>query len=574
MPFKKSIFNSHDIDTDVTFNNLNCETVTCDTINSQNIIGNIVHAPNTIPVTSLQSNVTTDQLEKLAEINSGSDIVTTTKSQTLTNKTISGSTNTINNVPISGITNLQTTINNIPSNTETLTNKTINFADNTLQNISSLNTVQTLTNKTISGSTNTINNIPISGITNLQTTINNIPSNTETLTNKTIDFNNNTIQNLPNHQDSVDITSNQNITGEKSFENVITNFGKTGQAIQLNLLGTDKKINYSSEFYIQTTSTNPDLLELKNSNNITIFRSKSDGNIAIGLNANTSNPEHILNIDGSSTKCMKLPILNNINMNNITTEGSFCYNSDTKHIHYRTNIKWVDITSHISDNNILSNDSIHTVTNKNIDFNNNTLSNIVSLNTVQTISGSKTFSENLRTIADRVEIGNNNNTYSLRNVNNNQFFGLFDDSIVNGELFGVDNVIFNIPNKAYAINANVVLSENSLGSSIINSSLTSVGKLNNLDVDNLNFNGNSIKQTTSGNMNFHTSDNNRFQIKATGDVRVINLNTGVVKSDNTGVLSSIQNQAISDPLAGDSNENSIAINNILTALRNANIIAT
>jgi hypothetical protein len=40
--------------------------------------------------------------------------------------------------------------------TQTLTNKTISFNDNTLTNVASINTTQTFANKTISGSTNTI----------------------------------------------------------------------------------------------------------------------------------------------------------------------------------------------------------------------------------------------------------------------------------------------------------------------------------------------------------------------------------------------------------------------------------
>ncbi len=50
------------------------------------------------------------------------------------------------------------------STTETLTNKTIDYSTNTLTGVASTTTAQTLTNKTISGSSNTLSNIPKSAL--------------------------------------------------------------------------------------------------------------------------------------------------------------------------------------------------------------------------------------------------------------------------------------------------------------------------------------------------------------------------------------------------------------------------
>lgn len=52
--------------------------------------------------------------------------------------------------------------------------------------------------------------------------------------------------------------------------------------------------------------------------------------------------------------------------------------------------------------------------------------------------------------------------------------------------------------KAYFINNTPVLNTTTLGATVVNSSLTSVGTLNNLDVDNINLNGTTIETTNTG----------------------------------------------------------------------------
>lgn len=103
-------------------------------------------------------------------------VVGTTDTQTLTNKTINGSSNTLSNIPSSAISGVTGSVVGTTA-TQTLTNKTISGSSNTLSNIPSsaisgitgsvvgTSDAQTLTNKTISGSSNTLSAIPVSALT-------------------------------------------------------------------------------------------------------------------------------------------------------------------------------------------------------------------------------------------------------------------------------------------------------------------------------------------------------------------------------------------------------------------------
>jgi len=121
-----------------------------------------------------------------------STVVTLTGTQTLTNKSISGSTNTLSNIANASLTNSAITINGnsvslgssttvTASTTSTLTIGTglsgtsfnggspVTIAiDST---VATLTGTQTFTNKSISGSTNTFTNIPNSGLTNSAVTV-------------------------------------------------------------------------------------------------------------------------------------------------------------------------------------------------------------------------------------------------------------------------------------------------------------------------------------------------------------------------------------------------------------------
>lgn len=110
-----------------------------------------------------------------------STVATLTGAQTLTNKSMSGSTNTFTNVPNSALTN--STISGIAlgSNLATLTIGTgltgTSYNGSAIATIgidttvATLSGTQTLTNKSISGSTNTFTNIPNSGLTNSSVTV-------------------------------------------------------------------------------------------------------------------------------------------------------------------------------------------------------------------------------------------------------------------------------------------------------------------------------------------------------------------------------------------------------------------
>jgi len=111
-------------------------------------------------------------------------VVGTTDSQTLTNKTISGSSNTFSSVPSSSVVGLDTHI----------AGTVVHGATGAV--VGTTNT-QTLTNKTISGSSNTLSAIPSSAVTGLDTHTSSTTAhgatgavvgttNTQTLTNKTL----------------------------------------------------------------------------------------------------------------------------------------------------------------------------------------------------------------------------------------------------------------------------------------------------------------------------------------------------------------------------------------------------
>lgn len=109
-----------------------------------------------------------NQIDYLASLSLGSltgSIVGTSDTQTLTNKTIAYSSNTLTDV--AGTTA-----------TQTLTNKTIAYSSNTLTDVAGTTATQTLTNKTIAYSSNTLTDVV--GTTATQTLTN------KTLTNPTV----------------------------------------------------------------------------------------------------------------------------------------------------------------------------------------------------------------------------------------------------------------------------------------------------------------------------------------------------------------------------------------------------
>lgn len=141
--------------------------------------------------------------------------VTTNGTQTLRNKSINASQNTLTNIPNDSLLNKTITINGTPVQ--------LGGSIDTYTPYSTLSGV--LTNKTISGSQNTLSNIPNSALVNYTITLNGTPvplggsfntagdvtlSGVQTLTNKTIDATLNTLQNIPNSSLQY---SNLNING-------------------------------------------------------------------------------------------------------------------------------------------------------------------------------------------------------------------------------------------------------------------------------------------------------------------------------------------------------------------------
>jgi hypothetical protein len=140
-------------------------------------------------------------------------VVGNSDTQTLTNKTISGASNTLSNIPSSAISGVTGDIVGTTS-TQTLTNKTLTSPVLTTPTLTTGGAVvgttetQTLTNKTISGASNTLSAIPSASVTGVDTHIAATAvhgatgavvgtTNAQTLTNKTISGSSNTLSAIP-----------------------------------------------------------------------------------------------------------------------------------------------------------------------------------------------------------------------------------------------------------------------------------------------------------------------------------------------------------------------------------------
>lgn len=109
-------------------------------------------------------------------------VVGTTNEQTLTNKTISGASNTFSNIPQAAVVDLVSDLGDIDTALEGLDSDIEDVANDLSSHASDVTThgvtsgaivgtanTQTLTNKTMSGSSNSFSNIPLSSVSGLTT---------------------------------------------------------------------------------------------------------------------------------------------------------------------------------------------------------------------------------------------------------------------------------------------------------------------------------------------------------------------------------------------------------------------
>lgn len=101
-------------------------------------------------------------------VTSGS-VVGTSQSQTLTNKTVSGSSNTLTNIPQSSVTSLTTDLDTLDSRMDIHIPATTGIHGVTSGDIVGTSQTQTLTGKTISGANNTLSSIAFGSIPGLPT---------------------------------------------------------------------------------------------------------------------------------------------------------------------------------------------------------------------------------------------------------------------------------------------------------------------------------------------------------------------------------------------------------------------
>lgn len=148
--------------------------------------GNIPESAVTNLVSDLSAKASNSALSSHASSVSGVHGVTTAivgldDSQTLTNKAISGSTNTLSNIAQSAITNLVSDLS-AKASSASVTSSISSHASvssavhGVAGSVVGTTDSQTLTNKSISGSANTLSNIPQSAITNLATDLSTLSS--------------------------------------------------------------------------------------------------------------------------------------------------------------------------------------------------------------------------------------------------------------------------------------------------------------------------------------------------------------------------------------------------------------
>lgn len=247
--------------------------------------------------------------------------------------------------------------------------------------------------------------------------------------------------------------------------------------------------------------------------------------------------------------------MNNNSINNISQLN----NTTSTELSYLNNVT-SDIQTQL--NSKIEVNSTNTLTNKTIDFSANTLTNVLSTNTAQNITATKTLTEaSLRiktssaTTQDNllsIENTNSNNIVGFQLTNTARTRGIFLNNSTNNPLtvystgltqthdFFDDSIDVKNASGFYSINGANVLTGSTLGSTVLNSSLTSVGTLSSL--------------TMGGNINLST--NNLTNVGTINGLEANNLLTNSSSSTLTNKTIDSTNNTISN----------IALSNLSTNL--------
>jgi hypothetical protein len=314
--------------------------------------------------------------------------------------------------------------------------------------------------------------------------------------------------------------------------NPTVNIEATTTNATLQLTGPDKRVSFDSAFDIFHSQTNPNDFEIRNSSNIPIFRLNGlTGSLGVGAPSVGAPSNVALNIDSNvGTKTIQLPIFTTAQRNAYLSpnNGMLIYNETSQVLEWYNGSSWLPINSlSAPSGDIMGTTDTHTISGTHTYNDNSFIVQDDADNTKKanfqcsTITTGQTRTFTFPDVTGELLTNNSTSTITNKTFSDNTSFnsGISTNSIddVSGGRVQV-NADLNLPlGQNFEINGTSVLNAFTLGSTVVNSSLTSVGTLNNLTVSgNIN--------TTSG--EYQINGNNAIRTTSTATIIGNNANTG------------------------------------------------